>query len=64
MFARCPPKWGPWGTVGPRKLAKLMVTEGLTECVGLRQREGAVPKVRALLTKWEEEKPFPDSREV
>lgn len=32
MFRCCPPKWGPWGTVGPRKLAKLMVTEGLTEC--------------------------------
>lgn len=29
MFQCCPPKWGPWGMVWPRKLAKLMVVEGL-----------------------------------
>ena len=57
MFRCCPPKWGPWGPVGPRKLAKLMVTEGLTDCVGLEAEGGAGHGVRALLTKWEEEKP-------
>lgn len=57
MFRCCPPKWGPWGTVGPRKLAKLMVTEGLTDCVGLEAEGGAGHGVRALLTKWEEENP-------
>ena len=34
-----------------------MVTEGLTECVGLEAEGGAGHEVRALLTKWEEEKP-------
>lgn len=29
MFQCCPPKWGPWGMVWPRKLPKLMVVEGL-----------------------------------
>lgn len=29
MFQCCPPKWGPWGMVWPRKLAKLMVMESL-----------------------------------
>lgn len=41
MFRCCPPKWGPRGTVWPRKLAKLMVIGRLAECVGPGGRERA-----------------------
>lgn len=58
MFRCCPPKWGPWGTVWPRKLAKLMVSGGLTECVGPGGRERTGGSLsRALQIKWEKEKP-------
>lgn len=50
MLCCSPPKWGPWGTAGPKKLAKLMVIGGLTECVRPRGRESVGLGVSSELT--------------
>lgn len=50
LFCCCPPKRGILGVVWPRKLVKLMVIGGLTECVGPGGREKTGHRVSSELS--------------